>query len=421
MENLCMRYLAVSFLRWVVTSCVMWGMTACPSTPSFAASNPRVAHPGVVDRPVHRAPLDRRALAARLARRVQVAPRDRAVAAGHLDPATLLDPTEALVPPGKAAAQGPADTPGPAVVLAAVARRARVVRLVAPVRVALLARREAAVPRVARVLQDRQAPQAHPAHRVPVVVRRVVPAALGPRDRAAHRARLVPPAVDHRGAVHLEADLQVVAHRVARDPAGQAVAARAAVDRPAADRKAAHRVDLAANLVRVRNQVPSQALGPARKVAANHRAPVPDHQDKVVADLDQAALVPAVQGLAASHPVEVSAVARDPVDLARVLAPGVDPDPAELAPVVSVARGNRMDRAVQVVVFQEAADRSPRAVAAARATTSGTESAGFQCPFPIRASSRTDRSRQSAYAQETSQPVRVPTSVKSFTRDANKV
>jgi hypothetical protein len=180
-------------------------------------------------------------------------------------------------------------------------------------------------------------------------------------------------------------------------------------------------VDLAANRVRVRNQVPSRALGPDRKAAANHRVPVPDHQDKVVADLAQAALVPAVQVLAASHPVEVSAVARDPVDLARVLAPGVDPDPAELAPVVSVAQGNRMDRAVQVVVFQEAADRSPRAVAAARATTSGTESAGFQCQFPIRASSRTDRSRQSAYAQETSQPVRVPTSVKSFTRDVNKV
>jgi hypothetical protein len=39
----------------------------------------------------------------------------------------------------------------------------------------------------------------------------------------------------------------------------------------------------------------------------------------------------------------------------------------------------------------------------------------------IRASSRTDRLRQCAYAQETSQPVRVPTLVKSFTRDANKV
>ena len=410
-----MRYLAVSFLRWVVTSCVMWGTTACPSTPSFAASNPRVAHPGVVDRPVHRAPLDRRALAARLARRVQVAPRDRAAAAGHLDPATLLDPTEALVPPGKAAAQGPADTPDRAVAQAAVDR------LVAPDRVALLARREAVVPRVARVLQARRVPRVHPALQVPVVVRPAVPAALVPQDQAAHRARLVPPAVDHRGAVHLEADLQVVAHRVARDLADQAVADQAAVDRPAADRKAAHRVDLAANPVRVRSQVPSRALDPARKVVASHQVPVPDHQDKVVADLDQAALVPAVQGLAASHPVEVSAVARDPVDLARVLAPGVDPDPAELAPVVSVARGNRMDRAVQVVVFQEAADRAPRVVVAVRAITSGTESAGFQCQFPIRASSRTDRSRQSAYAQETSQPVRVPTSVKSFTRDANKV
>jgi hypothetical protein len=141
----------------------------------------------------------------------------------------------------------------------------------------------------------------------------------------------------------------------------------------------------------------------------------------VVADLDQAALVPAVQVLAASHPVEAPAATRDPVDQVRAPAREVDPDPAELAPVASVARGNRMDRAVQVVVFQEAADRVPRAVAVARATTSGTESAGFQCQFPIRASSRTDRSRLSAFAQETSQLVRARTSGKLFTRDANKV
>jgi len=421
MENLCMRYLAVSFLRWVVTSCVMWATTACPSTPLFAASNLRVAHRGVVDRLVHRAPLDRRALAARLARRVQVAPRDRAAAAGHLDPATLLDPTEALVPPGKAAAQGPADTPGRAVALAAVDRRARVVRLVAPDLVALLAHREAAVPRVARVLQARRVARAHRARRVLVVVRPAVPAALGLPDQAAHRARLVSPAADLRGAVRLEADLQVVAHRVAQDPAGQVVAAQAAVDRPAVVHRADRKADLAANPVRVRNQVPSRALGPDRKVAASHQVPIPVHQDKVVADLDQAALVPAVQALAASHPVEAPAAARDPVDQVRAPVRGVDPDPAELAPVVSVARGNRMDRAVQVVAFQEAADRAPRVVAAVRATTNGTGSAGFQCQFQIRASSRTDRSRQSAFAQETSQPVRVPTSVKSFTRDANKV
>jgi hypothetical protein len=141
----------------------------------------------------------------------------------------------------------------------------------------------------------------------------------------------------------------------------------------------------------------------------------------VVVDLDQAAPVPVVQALAASHPVEVPAADQDPVDLVRAPVRGVDPVPAELAPVVSVARGNRMDRAVQVVVFQEAADRAPRVVVAVPAITSGTESAGCQCQFPIRASSRTDRSRQSAYAQETSQPVRVPTSVKSFTRDVNKV
>jgi hypothetical protein len=138
-------------------------------------------------------------------------------------------------------------------------------------------------------------------------------------------------------------------------------------------------------------------------------------------DLDQAAPVPAVQVLAVSHPVEVPAADQDPVDLVRVPVPEVDLDPAALAPVVSVARDNRMERAVVVVVFPEAADRAPRADAAVRVTTSGMGSAGFQYRFPIRASSRTDRSRQSAYAQETSQPVRVPTSVKSFTRDANKV
>jgi hypothetical protein len=109
------------------------------------------------------------------------------------------------------------------------------------------------------------------------------------------------------------------------------------------------------------------------------------------------------------------------VDLVRVPVPEVDLDPAALAPVVSVARGNRMDRAVVVVAFQEAPARAPRAVAVARATTSGTESAGFQCQFPIRASSRTDRSRLSAFAQETSQLVRARTSGKLFTRDANKV
>jgi hypothetical protein len=141
----------------------------------------------------------------------------------------------------------------------------------------------------------------------------------------------------------------------------------------------------------------------------------------VVVDLDQAALDPAVQVLAASHPVEAPAATRDPVDQVRAPAREVDLDPAELAPVVSVARGNRMDRAVQVVVFQEAADRVPRVVVAVPAITSGTGSVGFQCRFPIRASSRTDRSRQSAYAQETSQLVRDLTSGKLFTRDANKV
>ena len=98
-----MPCLAVSFLKWVVTSCVMWGTTVFPSTPSFAVSVPRVDLRGAV---VPRAylvlldPLDRRALVARQGLRVPAAPRDRAEAVVGLDPVTPRDSVEAPDPRG---------------------------------------------------------------------------------------------------------------------------------------------------------------------------------------------------------------------------------------------------------------------------------------------------------------------------------
>jgi len=80
MENLCMQYLVVNFLRWVATSCVMWGSQTYLSTPSFAAKYRRVDLPVAVAHLAHPVPLDRRARVARQVHRVQAAPRDRTAA-----------------------------------------------------------------------------------------------------------------------------------------------------------------------------------------------------------------------------------------------------------------------------------------------------------------------------------------------------
>jgi len=112
MENPCMQCLAVSFLRWVVTSRVMWGTTVFLSTPSFAVSVPRVDLRGAV---VPRAylvpldPLDRRALVVRQVLRVPAAPRDRAEVVVGPDPATPLDSVEAPDPRGTRAPRAAPD------------------------------------------------------------------------------------------------------------------------------------------------------------------------------------------------------------------------------------------------------------------------------------------------------------------------
>jgi len=211
-----MQYLAVSFLRWVVTSCVMWGFPTCQSTPLCAAKFPRVDLRAVAVHRAHPAPLDRRAQIARQVLRVQVAPRDRAEAADPLETSILLDPTETQVPPAKAAAQGPADTPDPVGPLGVAARReavdppAQAARREVPGRVAALARRVRVGPLVARALLAHRALQGR---LVPAVDHRLVPVVL------ALRARVVRPVPREVRAVL--AHQVALAPPVARDPVAQ--------------------------------------------------------------------------------------------------------------------------------------------------------------------------------------------------------
>ena len=427
MENLCMRYQAVSFLRWVVTSCVMWGTTACPSTPSCAAKFPRVDLRAAVDHPVHRAPLDRRAQVARQVLRVQAAPRDRAAAADHLDPAILLDPTEALVPPDKAAAQGPADIPDPVAHQVAAAHPARVALREVPGRVVALARRVQVGPLVARVPRALLAHRALRVRRDPAVDHRGVPAASVPRARVVRLVHLE---------VRADRDHQVArAHQVVQvpvaqvDPAVHPVREHRAAAQVAVDLKAAPKADQVANRDpdRVRSPAPNPDRSLDRKVAASLQAPGPDHRDQVVADLAQAAAVPADRFLVANHPV-VAATAAVLVRVARAPDRGVVPvrahlesGPAASVPVVLVARVNRTARAALAVARQAALVPVRRAVAVAHVTTSGMESAGCRSRSLIRALPPWDRSKSSACAQGMSQRAQVRMWGRPFTQDASKV
>ena len=157
-----MQYLVVNFLKWGDISCTMWGLTCCPFTQSSVVRYPRADHPAVAVRRAHRVPLDRRAQVARQVLRVQAAPRDRAVAVDHLDPALLLDPTEAPVSPAQAAAQGPADIPGLAAALAAADHPAQAAHQVALDRAVVQVHQDQAGHRVAPEVQE------SPVQRVPV-------------------------------------------------------------------------------------------------------------------------------------------------------------------------------------------------------------------------------------------------------------
>ena len=425
MENLCMRYQAVSFLRWVVTSCVMWGTTACPSTPSFAASNLRVAHRAAVDHPVHRAPLDRRALVARQVLRVQAAPRDRAAAADHLDPAILLDPTEALVPPAKAAAQGPADTQDPVALLVAAAHLAQADHREAPDQAVVLALRVRVGPLVARVPRALLAHRALRVRRDPAVHHRVVPAALAPRARVVRLVHLEVRADRDRLAALAHQVVQVPVAQV--DPAVHPVRDHQAAAQVAVDLKAAPKADQVANRDpdRVRSPAPNPDRSLDRKVAASLQAPVPDHPAQVVADLAQAVAVPVV--LVVNHPV-VAVMAAVLVRVARAPDRGVVPvrallasGPAASVPVVLVARVNRTAQAALAVARQAALVPVRRAVAVAHVTTSGTESAGCQSRSPIHVPLPMDLLKRSAFVRAINQRAQVRMWGRPFTQDASKV
>jgi hypothetical protein len=420
-----MQYLAVSFLRWVVTSCVMWGFPTCQSMPSCAARFPRVDLRAAVDHPVHRALLDRRAQVARQVLRVQAAPRDRAAAADHLDPAILLDPTEALVPPDKAAAQGPADTPDLVARLVAVDHPAQAARQEVPGRVVALARRVQVGPLVARVTRALLAHRAHPARLDPAVDHRVVPAALAPRARVVRPVPLE---------VRADRDHQVaLAPRVARDPVAQvALAVHPVRDHRAADRvavvlKAVPKADQVANRDRDRVRSPARGLdrSPVRKVVASLQALAPDHRDQAVAALAQAAAVPVV--LVANHPV-VAATAAVPVLVARAPDRGADPVRARLVsgpvasvPAALVARVNRTARVALAVARQAVLVPVHRAVAVARATTSGMGSAGCQSRSPIHALHPMDLLKRSVFVRAINQRAQARMWGRPFTQDASKV
>ena len=420
MENLCMQYLAVSFLRWVVTSCVMWGFPTCQSTPLCAAKFPRVDLRAAAVHRAHPAPLDRRAQVARQVLRVQAAPRDRAAAADPLETSILLDPTEALVPPAKAAAQGPADTPDPVALLVAAAHLAQADHREAPDQAVVLALRVRVGPLVARVPRALPAHRAHPGRLDPAVDHQVVPAALVPR------ARVVRPVPREVRAVL--AHQVALAPPVARDPVAQVdlavppVREHRAADQVAVDLKAAPKADQVANRDpdRVRSPAPNPDRSLDRKVAASLLALVPDHRDQVVAVLAQAAAVPVDLFPEANHRVvAATGAARVRVAPDREAVPFRDhlaSVPAEL-----VARGNRTVRAALAVARQAALVPVRRAVAVARVTTSGMESAGCRSRFPIRALLPKDRYRPSVFVRAMSQRAQARLWGRPFTQDANKV
>ena len=366
-----MRYLIASFQRWVGISCVMSGTPTCPFTPSFAAINPRVVHRGAVDHPAHRVPLDRRALAARLARRVQVAPRDRAVA-GVLVPdlEVVLDPADQDHPPGKAEALDPAGTPGRAATRAAADRRDQAAAREAPVQVV--------VP-VHQALVGHLAVPEVPAARVP----RVPVDLLG---LLAFQVELVPPdQVDrdqnhqaYRAVPDLVAtpDLQVVQDQVVLQ-AHQALAALVPLIR--VDRRAPpDPLDRAARQDQV---VPAEPGARVVRVAPPDRNPR-DRADRVLnlvrkAVVSHRGLAHRCQALVVRFPAPESnhrgsrAAEQVLSDLDPVLQDRVAREAQEV-PVVRAHPGNHPVRAVL-----DPAARVHQAIAVARATTFGMDSGGI--------------------------------------------
>jgi hypothetical protein len=156
-----------------------------------------------------------------------------------------------------------------------------------------------------------------------------------------------------------------------------------------------------------------------------------------------AALAPAVQALAVSHPAAAMAAGLDQADpvpaqdqaAVQDLVPAVavqvasaqadqvqvDPVPVDRAQVASAVPGNPTARMGTAVGRQAAAALVQPVVVAARVTTSGTELAGCPLQFQTRARRRLDLFRQCAFAPIVRPSALAYTSVKPFTQDAIQV
>jgi hypothetical protein len=291
--------------------------------------------------------------------------------------------------------------------------------------VVALARRVQVGPLVARVPRALLAHRALRVRRDPAVDHRGVPAALAPRARVVRLVHLeVRADRDHQVALAPRV-VQVPVAQV--DPAVHPVRDHRAAAQVAVDLKAAPKADQVANRDRVRSPARGLDRSPVRKVAASLQAPAPDHRDQAVAALAQVAAVQADRFLVANHPV-VAAMAAVPVRVARapdqVVVPVRDrlvSGPAALVPAVWVARVNRTARVALAVARQAVLVPVHRAVAVARATTSGMGSAGCRSRSPIRALPPWDRSKSSACAQGMSQRAQARMWGRPFTQDASKV
>ena len=148
---------------------------------------------------------------------------------------------------------------------------------------------------------------------------------------------------------------------------------------------------------------------------------------QISSDLAQAAAVQADRFLVANHPV-VAATAAVPVRVARAPDQGVVPVRARLVsgpvasvPAASVARVNRTARVALAVARQAAQVPVRRAVAVARATTSGMGSAGCQSRSLIHALHPMDLLKRSVFVRAINQRAQARMWGRPFTQDANKV
>jgi hypothetical protein len=297
-------------------------------------------------------------------------------------------------------------------------------------------------PAVARRVVDRKADLLEAQGRKAVQAQ-VAPAAQAAHPVRSHQGAVVRVAWDHQEAAHRA----VVPLAVQEPKAARDLAARVAVARVGVDHRAAHRVGLAVNQVLVRSQVlnrdhnrdHSRDHSRGHKAAANRPAQAPDHRDRAAVFQVLAALAPAVQALAVSHPAAAMAAGLDQADpvpaqdqavvqdlvpavAVQVASVQVDQDQVVSVPVALAVQGNRMARAAIAVARRGAAAALVQpVVVAARVTTSGMDLAGWPLQYRTRASNRSGLLRSLAFVRTSRPLVQVRMSAKPCMQDVSQV